>query len=329
MSHFSDSPKVSTNTFMERRGVRKVDEIVGEAGCLWRETPMHDVGIDGQIEYVDTEGRATGRIVAVQIKAGPSYFSSRADGLVRFKPHVKHRNYWASFPLPVVVVLYHPDEHLAIWVDARHQLRENLDADLKVSESQRLTPSTVLDILSLDGDLPVLGFDPDGLLDEMLGQTNGSHGTSQSFFDLFFHGLTDLGHCLYFGMDLFSEIMREKDVHLEHQDEVLSWGSEDYDFLDRYVSFLLAHDLVRLDFDNLRRAAEDGMVGVFLAPLTHKGRALVKSANALDSEFFPSVSGGYRVLAQERLVRILFQDSGVRLLHIEQFKEAFRRHLKS
>ncbi|KQX57982.1 hypothetical protein ASE09_28645 [Streptomyces sp. Root66D1] len=264
----------------------------------------------------------------MQIKSGSSYFSKRADGIVRFKPEAKHRNYWASFPIPVVIVLYHPDEDLAIWGDARHQLRADLDAELRVSESQRLDAGAVLEILSLDGELPVLGFDPTGLLREMLDQTNGMHGTSQSFFDLFFHGLTDVGNCLYFGMDLFGEIMREKDIYLEHQDRLLSWGAEDYEFLDRYVSFLLAHDLVRLDFDNLRRSADDGMVGMFIAPLTPKGRDLVRAASELDREFSPS-TGGYRSLAQERMVRILFRDSGERLLHIEKFKGAFRRRLKS
>ncbi|MER7577366.1 DUF4365 domain-containing protein [Streptomyces sp. NPDC126514] len=320
---------MSSNTFMERRGVRKVDELVGEAGCLWRETPMHDVGIDGQIEYVDNQGRATGRLVAVQIKAGPSYFSSRADGIVRFRPNGKHRNYWASFPVPVVVILYHPDEDLAIWVDARHQLRSNLSADLQLPESQRLDAPAVLDVLSLDGELPVLGFDPQVLLKAMLQAANGSHVTSLSFLDLFFHGLTDLGHSVYFGMDLVDETVREKDLYLEHQEEVLSWGPKDYEFIDRYVSFLLAHDLVRLDFDNWRRSAESGMVAKFIAPLTHRGRALVDAAKALDKEFFPAPREPYRVLVQERWIRILFRDEGERLLHIEQFKGALRRHLNS
>ncbi|MER7746883.1 DUF4365 domain-containing protein [Streptomyces bacillaris] len=329
MSHYDDAPKVSSNTFMERRGVRKVDELVGEAGCLWRETPMHDVGIDGQIEYVDSQGRATGRLVAVQIKAGPSYFSSRAGGVVKFRPHGKHRNYWASFPIPVVVVLYHPVEDLAIWGDARRQLRANLSADLQIAESQRLDARAVLDVLSLDGDLPVLGFDPQVLLEAMLGATNGSHVTGLSFLDLFFHGLTDLGNSLYFGMDLVDETIREKDLYLKHQEVVLSWGAEDYEFIDRYVSFLLAHDLVRLDFDNWRQSAESGMVGNFIAPLTHRGRALVDAAKVLDEEFFPAAREPYRVLVQERWIRILFRDEGERLLHIEQFKGALRRHLNS
>ncbi|MER6479923.1 DUF4365 domain-containing protein [Streptomyces filamentosus] len=329
MSRYSDSPKVTVNTFTERKGVRKVDEIVGEAGCIWRETPMHDVGIDGQIEYVDSEGRATGRLAAVQIKAGPSYFSKRSDGIVRFNPHAKHRNYWASFPIPVAIILYHPDEDLAIWGDARHQLRADLDAELQISENQQLDADAVLKILSLDGDLPVLGFDPASLIREMMDCTNGTRVTSQSFFDLFFHGLVDGANCLYFGMDLFDNIMREKDARLEHRDALLCWGSEDYDFLDRYVSFLLAHDLVRLDFDNLRRSTDDGMMGVFIAPLTPKGRDLVKVAAELDKKFFPSSFGGYRTLVQERLVQILFRDSGERLLYMEKFKVAFRLHLRS
>ncbi|MGW4905941.1 DUF4365 domain-containing protein [Streptomyces sp. NPDC004270] len=329
MSIYDDSPRVSGNTFTEREGVRKVDFIVNRARCLWRETPMHDVGIDGQIEYVDSKGRATGRLVAVQVKAGPSYFTSRSEGTVIFRPQAKHRNYWASFPIPVVVVLHHPEEDLTIWADARHELRGNPNADLHVPEGRRLDREAVLEILSLDGDLPVLGFDPKKLLAGMLEAVNGGHATSLSFFDLFFHGLTDLANCLYFGMDLVDAIRREKDLILEHDERVMSWGSGDYEFLDRYISFLLANDLVRLDFDNWRRSAEDGMVGTFIAPLTYKGSSLVRAGDALDRELFPSESGrGYRTLVQERSINMPFMDAGQRLSHIENFKRAVVRHLR-
>ncbi|MFF6774621.1 DUF4365 domain-containing protein [Streptomyces sp. NPDC012637] len=304
--------------------MRKVDEVVNDAGCLWRETLTHDVGIDGQIEYVDPEGRATGRLVAVQIKSGASYFSSRSDGYVHFRPEPKHRNYWASFPLPVIVVLHHPEEDLTIWADARHHLRYEETSGIAVPENRRLTPAAVLDVLRLDGELPALGFDPVDLMHRMAAQSNGTKVTSQSFFDLFFHGLTDLAHCLYFAMDLALEIRSAKDLLLDHEDRFLSWGPDDYAFLDRYIAFLVAHDLVRLDFDNWRRSTEDGLVGVFLAPLTRKGRDLVRTAAELDKAFFPPEQGPRRSLVEERPVHMPFTDAGERLLHIERFKETLR-----
>jgi Domain of unknown function (DUF4365) len=65
-----DLPKYQTTNTTERLGVNAVAEAIARLGLIWRETPMADVGIDGQIEYVNKEGYATGRMIAVQIKSG-------------------------------------------------------------------------------------------------------------------------------------------------------------------------------------------------------------------------------------------------------------------
>lgn len=67
-------PKYHQTNSQERLGVNAVAEAIAKIGQIWRETPMADVGIDGQIEYVSPEGFATGRMIAVQIKSGPSFF---------------------------------------------------------------------------------------------------------------------------------------------------------------------------------------------------------------------------------------------------------------
>ena len=67
-------PKYNQTNSQERLGVNAVAEAMAKVGQIWRETPMADVGIDGQIEYVSPEGFATGRMIAVQIKSGPSFF---------------------------------------------------------------------------------------------------------------------------------------------------------------------------------------------------------------------------------------------------------------
>ena len=67
-------PKYNQTNSQERLGVNAVAEAMAKIGQIWRETPMADVGIDGQIEYVSPEGFATGRMIAVQIKSGPSLF---------------------------------------------------------------------------------------------------------------------------------------------------------------------------------------------------------------------------------------------------------------
>lgn len=104
--------------------------ITGDAGLFgvgllvtaklkWQFRPQDvaDVGIDAQIEPV-LEGRPSGRLLGLQIKAGRSWFKEptpERDGWVFREDTQSHREYWLSYKLPVVVVLYDPDDHVAYW----------------------------------------------------------------------------------------------------------------------------------------------------------------------------------------------------------------------
>ena len=61
-------PKVSETHFTERLGVCAVERKLIEMRCIWRDTPNTDIGIDGQIEFVDSNGFSTGHLLAAQIK---------------------------------------------------------------------------------------------------------------------------------------------------------------------------------------------------------------------------------------------------------------------
>lgn len=80
---------------------------------LARSLPQDDWGIDMQVETVDGS-RATGRLIGVQVKAGPSYFAEPvAEGWV-FRDY-GHLGYWTSYSLPVIVVLYDPSTGTCYW----------------------------------------------------------------------------------------------------------------------------------------------------------------------------------------------------------------------
>ncbi|MBZ5627354.1 MAG: DUF4365 domain-containing protein [Acidobacteriia bacterium] len=40
---------------------------------------MPDFGIDGQIEIIDSDRKATGRLIGCQVKSGPSYFKEKTS----------------------------------------------------------------------------------------------------------------------------------------------------------------------------------------------------------------------------------------------------------
>ena len=51
--------------------------IAGEAGQIFRMTPNSDWGIDGEIEFKDYDGNASGKRIYLQLKSGDSYLRVR------------------------------------------------------------------------------------------------------------------------------------------------------------------------------------------------------------------------------------------------------------
>lgn len=81
---------------------------------LFREQPTEDYGIDAHAEVVDGED-VRGRLLALQIKSGESWFRETAPGGWWFRPDAEHVRYWLNHSLPVVVVLYHPGTKSCHW----------------------------------------------------------------------------------------------------------------------------------------------------------------------------------------------------------------------
>ncbi len=89
--------------------------IVGkQLGWIVRPQLRADTGIDAQVEVVQ-DGKTTGRLVALQVKAGESRFCEPTAGGFVFRPKAKHVAYWLCHSLPVAVVLVDVDEEVAYW----------------------------------------------------------------------------------------------------------------------------------------------------------------------------------------------------------------------
>ncbi|MGW0485374.1 DUF4365 domain-containing protein [Nonomuraea sp. NPDC003214] len=88
--------------------------IEGGLGWLFREQPTEDYGIDAHAEVVDHD-LVRGRLLAIQIKSGESWFREPAPDGWWFRPDAEHVRYWLNHSLPVVVVLYHPKTKLCHW----------------------------------------------------------------------------------------------------------------------------------------------------------------------------------------------------------------------
>ena len=91
--------------------------------AIWRATPSSDLGIDGQVEFLEPGSTvSTGYIIAVQVKSGESYFRPGNSTHVKYCPSKMHRRYWQHLNLPVILILHNPSEDLTIYAKVKPQL---------------------------------------------------------------------------------------------------------------------------------------------------------------------------------------------------------------
>jgi hypothetical protein len=276
-------PRVPGSLWTERAGILAVAHAVNRLGLIWREQPSPDVGIDGQIELVDAEGRATGRIVAVQVKSGASYFEDGGD-CWRFRAHERHRVYWEMFALPVLVMLHSPADGLTFWTDARQALRSAPGESrvIRVPKSSVLQRATATDLFYTSGgnETPLLPL-PD-LLRTLCVTGSGSSAFPLTYFDLFANGLTNGANALYFGMDLAMEVA-ESNIS---EEEWLAVGPAEHDFLFGYLRFVVEQNLANIDLSGCLVDWHDReKQPTLIAPLTSRGRTLVGLIHQKQREF--------------------------------------------
>lgn len=121
-----DSDKVARRVYeMDAEASRQLDTqaleqilighmmaVTGEANQIFRPVTMFDHGIDGEVEFKDDNGKASGKRVYIQLKSGNSYLRKRKrDGSEVFDvKDERHLEYWVSQPVDVYLVIRQTDE---------------------------------------------------------------------------------------------------------------------------------------------------------------------------------------------------------------------------
>jgi WD40 repeat protein len=98
--------------------------IAGEAGQIYRNISNSDHGIDGEIEFKDDDGRASGCRLYLQLKSGDSYLTKRKrDGAEVFTiKNPRWSEYWMQQAYPVMLVIRQSDGSIR-WMDVSAYLR--------------------------------------------------------------------------------------------------------------------------------------------------------------------------------------------------------------
>jgi hypothetical protein len=106
---------------IERIGANAVEAIfLNDFGWLFREQTISDYGIDAQVEVVENN-EPTGKLIALQIKTGASYFRPKGENFV-FYGELRHLEYWTRHSLPVFLVLHDSEKKLTLWQKVERRL---------------------------------------------------------------------------------------------------------------------------------------------------------------------------------------------------------------
>ncbi|MEP7339006.1 MAG: DUF4365 domain-containing protein [Acidobacteriota bacterium] len=98
--------------------------ITGEAGQIYRGYTNSDHGIDGEIEFKDDQGRATGKRLYLQLKSGDSYLTTRKrDGAEVFQiKNARWADYCQQQAYPLLLVVRNSDGEIR-WMDVSAYLK--------------------------------------------------------------------------------------------------------------------------------------------------------------------------------------------------------------
>ena len=89
---------------ISRRGLSLLQQVVLDAGHIFRAQLESDFGVDAHIE-IKEGSKPTGRLIAVQVKSGSSYFSREEETGFWHSISDRHMELWLNHSLPVILVL--------------------------------------------------------------------------------------------------------------------------------------------------------------------------------------------------------------------------------
>ncbi|NJO37204.1 MAG: DUF4365 domain-containing protein [Rhizobiales bacterium] len=118
---------------------------VGEAGHIFRPVANSDHGIDGEIEFKNDKGEASGPRLYLQLKSGDSYLRRRKrDGAEVFDIRKdRHAGYWQAQEYPVMLVIRGSDEKIR-WMNVTEYLkREDTGTKQVIFEGEPFTAVNV------------------------------------------------------------------------------------------------------------------------------------------------------------------------------------------
>jgi tetratricopeptide (TPR) repeat protein len=120
----SRGKKVSRQTLIGEAGIALIHTRVTEMGFLFHARRV-DHGVDGHIDLVDpSSSEVLNLVLLVQSKASTLPFTAETYTSFRYTCDERDLNYWLRGNAPVILVLSHPEQGEAWWVDVRTEFAD-------------------------------------------------------------------------------------------------------------------------------------------------------------------------------------------------------------
>ncbi len=148
--------KMHHNSQIGRSGVHAVGEQLTRLGYIFREQQTDDYGIDAHIEIV-AGGLVTGKLIALQIKTGPSWFQESTQHGYVFRGDNEHLKYWMEHSLPVLIILHNDETHISYWqaIKTENIIQTGKGWKIIVPKTQKINPGMDVDLRRLVDKLPI------------------------------------------------------------------------------------------------------------------------------------------------------------------------------
>lgn len=155
LQYHNELMKIHHNSKTDRIGIQAVGEQFERAGYIFREQPISDYGIDAQIEFVEGE-IVTGKLIALQIKTGTSWFQESTEEGYVFRGDNEHLKYWIEHSLPVLIILHNPETKISYWqaIKTENVIPTDKAWKIIVPKIQRINPGMEVDLKRLINKLP-------------------------------------------------------------------------------------------------------------------------------------------------------------------------------
>lgn len=219
------SPRSGTT---ERVGVQLTGTAFERAGFAFRLQSI-DFGIDALAERIHDDA-ASGQLLAMQIKSGPSYFSEEDGDAFVFRFGDRHRTYWLEHSLPVVICLCDVDTGKVYWESVVPETIQSTGKNNKILVPKRQT----VDPAHADGLAALVSPVVASSRYTVIGPEDLSHALAKRYsFDVLLNGTATKAE----GAAILRQVTNEGAKRSYNRNDIAArrWGSSDADVVWAYL----------------------------------------------------------------------------------------------